>query len=282
MPELFNRQWALTIGDRQWTDLRVVFEINRNLSKRPDPAQITIYNLAQQTRSGFAGGEQVRLVAGYGGAAGLIYSGTLTQITPQRDGPDYAISLTCRDGDAAVRATIRQSYVSGAPLSIVVGNLVSAMGLTLGAGAAQQLAGKSTRGPVAHVGYANDKLEEALVPFGLRYTLNDGTVQIIEDDGATSEEAVLLSPNTGLVGFPEPIVDSQRPTKKKKKKHAKRLRLTSLLQSGLMPGRRVALQGVPYAGVYRVDRLIHKGDSHGQDWYSVAECTVVEGSIGIL
>ncbi len=274
MAQLFNRQWALTIGDRQWVDLRVVFEINRNLSKRPDPAQITIYNLARQTRSGFSGGEQVRLVAGYGDAAGLIYSGTLTQITPQRDGPDYAVSLTCRDGDAAVRATIRQSYVSGAPLSIVVGNLVSAMGLTLGAGAAQQLAGKSTRGPVAHVGYASDKLEEALVPYGLRYTLNDGTVQIVPVDGATSEEAVLLSPDTGLVGLPEPMADKAPKVGQK----AKRLRLTSLLQPGLMPGRRVALQDVPYAGVYRVDRLIHKGDSHGQDWYSVAECTVVQGA----
>ncbi len=274
MAQLFNRQWALTIGDRQWTDLRVVFEINRNLTKHPDPAQITIYNLARETRSGFSGGQQVRLVAGYGEAAGLIYAGTLTQITPNRDGPDYAVSLTCRDGDAAYRATVRQSYVSGAPLSVVVGNLVSAMGLTLGAGAAQQLAGKSTRGAVAHVGYAADKLQQALLPFGLQYTLNDGTVQIIPTDGTTAEQAILLSPDTGLVGSPEPIADKKPAVGAK----VKRLRLTSLLQPGFMPGRRVALQGVQYAGVYRVDRLIHKGDSHGQDWYSVAECSLVEGA----
>ena len=274
MAQLFNRQWALTIGDRQWTDLRVVFEINRNLTKHPDPAQITIYNLARETRSGFAGGQQVRLVAGYGEAAGLIYAGTLSQITPNRDGPDYAVSLTCRDGDAAYRATVRQSYVSGAPLSVVVGNLVSAMGLTLGAGAAQQLAGKSTRGAVAHVGYAADKLQQSLLPFGLQYTLNDGTVQIIPTDGTTAEEAILLSPDTGLVGSPEPMTDK----KPAAGANVKRLRLTSLLQPGFMPGRRVALQGVQYAGVYRVDRLIHKGDSHGQDWYSVAECSLVEGA----
>lgn len=274
MAQLFNRQWALTIGDRQWTDLRVVFEVNRNLTKHPDPAQITIYNLARDTRSGFFGGQQVRLVAGYGDAAGLLYAGTLTQITPNRDGPDYAVSLTCRDGDAAYRATVRQSYVSGAPLSVVVGNLVSAMGLTLGAGASSQLAGKSTRGAVAHVGYAADKLQQSLLPFGLQYTLNDGTVQIIPTDGTTAEQAILLSPDTGLVGSPEPMSDK----KPAAGANVKRLRLTSLLQPGFMPGRRVALQGVQYAGVYRVDRLIHKGDSHGQDWYSVAECSLVEGA----
>ena len=64
MSELFGRSWSLTFGDEQWTDLRVVFEINRNLTKHPDPAQITIYNLAVKTRSGFYQGAPVRLTAG--------------------------------------------------------------------------------------------------------------------------------------------------------------------------------------------------------------------------
>lgn len=273
MAQLFGRQWALTIGDRQWTDLRVAFEVNRNLTKQPDPAQITVWNLANKTRSGFRGGEQVRLVAGYSGAAGLIYAGTLTEITAQRDGPDFAVSLSCRDGDEAYRRTVAKSFASSAPLRIVVGELASAMGLTLAAGAEPLLAGKSTRGPVAQVGYAQDVLDRLLRPFGLRYCIIDGTVVILEGTGATAEDAILLTPQTGLVGSPEPMVD--RPTGSSK---APRLRLTSLLQPGFLPGRRVALQGVQYAGVYRVDRMIHKGDSHGQDWYSVVECTALEGA----
>lgn len=277
MAELFGRQWALTIGDRQWTDLRVVFEVNRNLNKHPDPAQITVYNLANQTRSGFRGGEQVRLVAGYGGAAGLIYAGTLTEITAQRDGTDYAVSLSCRDGDEAYRRTVCKSFATSAPLRIVVGELVSAMGLTLASGADPLLAGLSTRGAVAQVGYAQDILDRLIRPFGLRYCILDGTVVILQGAGSTAEDAILLTPQTGLVGSPEPMVDRDVPRTSK----TPRLRLTSLLQPGFVPGRRVALQGVQYAGVYRVDRMIHKGDSHGQDWYSVVECSTVEGaSIG--
>ena len=272
MATLYGRQWSLTIGDRQWTDLRVVFEINRNLTKHPDPAVITVYNLAQLTRSGFYQGEQVRLVAGYGDAAGLIYAGTLTGLTPQRDGADYGVTLSCRDGDAAYRATVRQSYSAGAPLQLVVDRLAAAMGLGVSAGSRASLAGKSTRGPLAQVGYAQSALQSVLQPFGLRYTMIDGSIVIVTDNGATDEQAILLTPSSGLIGSPEPMTDKAPPIGA----IVKRLRLTSLLQPGFVPGRRVSLQGVQYAGIYRVDRLIHKGDSHGQEWYSVAECSLVE------
>ena len=271
---LFGRQWALTIGDRQWVDLRVTFEINRNLNKHPDPAQITVCNVAKQTRSSFAQGQQVRLVAGYGDAAGLIYAGTLTGITPQRDGPDYSVSLSCRDGDAAYRASVRQAYAVGAPVGIVAKNLAAAMGLTLGAGSLDALAGLTTRGALVHVGYAQEKLQQLLEPHGLRWCVVDGVISIVADDGATAEDAILLTPDTGLVGSPEPIADKVPPIGAK----VRRLRLTSLLQPGFVPGRRVKLQSIEYSGVYRVDRLIHKGDTHGQDWYSVAECSVVAGA----
>lgn len=271
---LFGRQWSLTVGDRQWTDLRVVFEVQRSLTKHPDPAQITVYNLARQTRSGFYAGEQVRLVAGYSDAAGLVFSGTLTGLTPNRDGADYAVTLSCRDGDAAYRAACRSSYAKGAPLSLVVGDLVSAMGLSMGAGAKQLLAGKSTRGALATVGTGSDCLAKVLAPFGLGYILLDGNVVILATDGTTADDAILLAPDTGLVGNPEPITDKPLAPGRK----AKRIRVTSLLQPGMVPGRRLQLQSVEYSGIYRIDAVQHKGDTHGEDWYSIAEVTQLQGA----
>lgn len=274
MSALFGRSWSLTFGDEQWTDLRVVFEINRNLTKHPDPAQITIYNLATKTRSGFYQGAPVRLTAGYKDAAGLIYAGTLTGITPNRDGPDYAVTLNCRDGDAAYRATCNKAYAVGAPLSLVVRDLAAAMGLTVGGSTQQLLAGYRTRGPLVTVGYGQDKIGQLLAPYGLRWCMIDGSVVVVEGDGATAEEAILLTPDTGLIGSPEPISDKVPPVGAV----VRRLRVTSLLQPGFLPGRKVKLQSVEYSGVYRVDRLVHKGDTHGQDWYSVAEVSLVPGA----
>lgn len=273
MAELYGRAWALSFGDEQWTDLRVVFEINRNLTKHPDPAQITIYNLATKTRSGFYQGAPVRLSAGYMDAAGLIYAGTLTGITPNRDGPDYAVTLSCRDGDAAYRATTRRAYAVGAPMTLIVGDLVAAMGLRVGSGAVAALAGLSSRGPLVHVGYAQDKLSQVLAPHGLVWSMVDGEVSIVPSDGALQADAILLTPDTGLVGSPEPISDKVPPIGAV----VRRVRVTSLLQPGFVPGRRVVLESTEYAGTYRVDRLVHKGDTHGQDWYSVAEVSRVAG-----
>jgi len=272
MAELFGRSWSLVFGDERWTDLRVVFEISRSLTKHPDPAQITIYNLATKTRSGFYQGAPVRLTAGYRDAAGLIYAGTLTGITPNRDGPDYAVALTCRDGDAAYQASVRRSYASAAPLDLVIKDLAASMGLTVGDLSA--VAGLRTRGPLAHVGYGQEKLSQLLAPYGLVWCMIDGAIQIVTSDGATTEDAVLLTPDTGLVGAPEPITDKVPPIGAA----VRRLRVTSLLQPGLLPGRKVKLESVEYSGVYRVDRLVHKGDTHGQDWYSVAEVSRVQGA----
>lgn len=271
MAELYGRQWALSIGDRQWTDLRVVFEVKRFLSKHPDPAQITIYNLAAGTRSSFDAGDQVRLTAGYRDNAALLYSGTVTTPTTQRDGPDWATSLGCRDGDDAFRATVRQVFAKSAPLSLVCDRLASAMGLRLGAGAAAVLAGKSTRGGVALIGQAQDALERTLAPHGLRYILQDGDLIILPADGHTTEAAILLSPDTGLVGSPEPLTKAA----KFGGKNASRLRVTSLLQPAMRPGRLVQLDSVQHKGTYRCDNVTHKGDSHGTDWYSIAEVRAV-------
>lgn len=274
MADLFGRSWALTVGDRQWTDLRVTFECKRSLNKHPDPAQITVYNLAAQTRASFDGGEQVRLVAGYLGAAGLVYSGTLVDVATQRDGPDRATTIVCRDGSAAWDATVRHAFSANAPLSLVVGRLVSAMGLQLAAGSGSLLTGKTTRGNLVQVGYAQAGLEGVLAPFGLRFMLQDGAVVVLPSDGATAEDAVLLSPDTGLIGSPEPMTHGKKLAGKKVRK----LRLTSLLQSSIRPGRRVQLVSESFSGVYRADKVLHRGDTHGQDWYTIAECTALGGA----
>ena len=255
----------------RFTSHRVVFEVARTLSKHPDPAQITIYNLAPQVRSSWTGGEQVRLVVGYAENAGLVYSGTLHGVTVARDGGSIATALSCRDGDAAFRATVSQAFGAQAPLSLVVGRLVSAMGLTLGPGSVAALAGLSARGSLVQVGLAQQALDEVLTPVGLRYVLQDGAVYVMPSAGATSEEAVLLSPSTGLVGSPESMTDRVP----KVGAVTPRLRVTSLLQPALRPGRRVVLESTTHAGVYRCDTVRHKGDSEGQDWYSVAEVSVL-------
>lgn len=280
MGQLYGREWSLSIGSRQWTDLRVSFEIKRHLKKYPDPATITIYNLNADNRGNINQGDEVRLVAGYKNAAGLIYSGQVMDLIVNRDGPDWATTITARDGDAAWKSTLSTSLATNAPLQVAVGFVAGAMGLNVATSSLPYLQGLSTRGYSALVGPGHDILDRILRPFDLRWMLQDGKLVIIPDDGATMEEAILLNKDSGLVGIPEPMTDSTKKSAKAQSQaqaaKTRRLRLTSLLQPSMAPGRRIMLESVQYNGLYRIDELIHKGDSRGQDWYSVAEVSRTE------
>lgn len=267
--QLFDREWSLTVGDRQFVGLRVVFEIDKKLNRYPDPAEITIYNLAKQTRDSFDRGDQVRLVAGYKGGADLIFAGQVVQVLVKRDGPDLPVTLTCRDGDAAWRATTTGAFSANVPLHLALTRLAGSMGLTVPPSTLQAVAGLTTRNAFAHATFAHRTLHDLLEPQGLLWSIVDGALQVVGADAATSEEAFVLSPQTGLIGSPTreggvPHTSAKGKTTTK----AVKVRAMSLLQPALRPGRRVVLDTEQFAGVFRVDEVLHKGDSHGQDWYS--------------
>jgi hypothetical protein len=279
MTQLYGREYVLTIGSRQWTDLRMSFEVKRTLAKYPDPATITIYNLSAATRASFSRGDEVRLVAGYKDNAGLLYSGQLQDMVVARDGPDWATTVTVRDGDNAWRTQVNTRFASSTPLQIAVQRMASAMGLQILPTSLPLLAGRSVRSGSVHVGNGHDAMSRLLTPWSLRWLIQDGVLIVLPSDGATSQTAIVLSPDTGLVGSPEPMTDkAAKPFKKNgaaQAKTGKRMRLTSLLQPGLTPGRLVVLESTQYVGTYRVDSAIHRGDSRGQDWYSIVETTLM-------
>lgn len=255
--ELFGRVWALQVGDRQWSDLRVTFEIQKTLNRHPNPGQITIYNLAKTTRDSLQRGDRVQLVAGYEGGAEVIYVGEVTQCTSQRDGADWVTTLSCKDGDAAWRANVRASYRSGANLATVTKTLAEGMGLQVSPGSLSALSGLQVRGSLVQAGAAHRALQTLLEPAGYTWSVQDGVLQILPTGGATTETIVLLNAQTGLVGSPERMADKKT-----------RVRATSLLQGSIRPGRLVRLQSEQIAGDYRCNELMHKGDSHGAEWYT--------------
>lgn len=270
MAELYGRAWSLTAGKYQWSSLRVVFEVKRNLNRHPDPAQITIYNLAREHRASFAQGDAIVLVAGYTNAAGMVFSGQLMDVMVQRDGADWATTLICRDGDTAWKSYISTAFNSSMPLDKAVQYIAARMGLTVAQSSLAQLSGLSTQGRLAHVGLAPDAMSKLLEPRGFRWMLQDNSLVIIPANGSTYEDAIVLSPQTGLVGSPEPMTDKKI---KGFKQGFRRLRMNALLQPSLTPGRKLQLISEQYKGIYRVDAVVHRGDSRGQDWYSMIETT---------
>jgi hypothetical protein len=89
-------------------------------------------------------------------------------------------------------------------------------------------------------------------------------VVLLPDGGFTAEEAVLLTPATGLIGSPEHGTPD--------KKHAASvLKARSLLQPAIKPCKRVVIRSQSISGTFCVQKVTHHGDTAGGDWYSDLE-----------
>lgn len=303
--EQFDRNAKLTIAElgdpfglaiefAQDRGLRFSFDVTKTNDLQPNTATITIYNLAEDTRSdltrkvrrlaaktyslvdgavpgnveqtAFAlGAAYVKLSAGYGRAPSQVMEGTSTSITSSRSGSDWRTILTFGDGELQARAALaNQSFAPGTPFAVVIQYLIDTLGVDNNpAELALALAGKpavTTGFPkgVLVTGPARKKLEQLLGLLEIRASIQDGRFQILTETGTTLDAPIPLSLSNGLLDKPRPLEDNA-------------FEVRTLLLPELSPGRPVALVSADVSGAFRVEQVTHRGDTHGGDWFSVAE-----------
>jgi len=305
--EQFDRTAKLTIAElgdpfglaiefAQDRGLRFAFDVTKTNDLQPNAATITIWNLAESTRSdltrkvrrlaaatyglGAVGGAvpgnveatafalgaaYVKLSAGYGKASSQVMEGTSTSITSKRTGVDWRTILTFGDGELAARAAIaNQSFAPGTPYAAVIQYLIDTLGVDNDpAELATALGGKPSvaigfpKG-VLVTGPARKKLESLLGLLEIRASIQDGRFQILTDVGTTQDAPIPLSLANGLLDKPRPLEDNA-------------FEVRTLLLPELSPGRPVALTSADVSGAFRVEQVSHRGDTHGGEWFSVAE-----------
>jgi len=77
---------------------------------------------------------------------------------------------------------------------------------------------------------------------------------VVVKRGSSFGTAVLLTPETGLVGSPTPAADG-------------RVSAVTLLQPDLVPGRQVEFRTEHVTGHYVCETAAYVGETAGQDWY---------------
>lgn len=259
---LFDRRWRVTVGPagqpgRSWEGLRVGFKVEKNGDASPNKLDLAIYNLSADSRAFIQKKMAVRLEAGYAGAGPkLLFTGAIELADHEHEGPDWTTRITSADGVRAYRSTVlAESFGPKTTEAAVVRKVADAMGVTVGElkGLSQEKfnQGRTLTGP------ARAALDALCRSRGLRWSIQDGILQIIPVGEALSQSAVLLNPATGLVGSP--------------KRTEKGIEVVSLLQGGINPGRLVQVESEAVKGLFVVENVIHKGDSDGRDWYSTLE-----------
>ena len=273
-PALFGRVVSLTVGDREFSDFRVQFAVKRTSRSKPNPAEITITGLSKATREAISQRlTPVRLVAGYSGTAGQIFSGQLDSVEIGREGTDWTTKIHASDGRGAWRSYTGNAWRGGTPWATVVQQLADSMGLAVPPSAVQAISG-SARGPYTVSGYAWREMDLLMATLGLQWSIQDGALQVVQADKATDQSVVLLTPQSGLVGvvrFTDPKIS--RVGKKRTLRKRSAIELDALLQPEFTPGRYVRIESAVCTGDYRIDSVDHHGDSHSGQLLSTLACS---------
>lgn len=270
MTQLLQRQCVAIVGGLRVEQLRCQFKVKKDSGSKPNTAELSISNLARATRASLQQrGVPLIIQAGYPGTLATIFSGEVRTVDHVRRGSAWDTVIRSGDGERAYGfARVSKSYAAGVPVRVVLGELVASLGLDPGDSEAlfATLTEQYVNGFVAH-GKASAVLEEVLGALGLEWSVQDGRVQVLRAGGVTREEAVFLSPETGLLDSPEHgSGDGQKPVPK-----ASVVKIRSLLQPRLKPGGRVQVESEGLKGVLRILSVEHVGDTEGGDWSSKLE-----------
>lgn len=247
--------------------LKVKFKVTRTLKKEPNKAEISIYNLKKDNRIALQERLQPTILeAGYIDNISQIFSGDLEFGENKQDGRDWITTLQAGDGSKQYKAArINTSLKGPAAIGDVLQTAADALGINPG-NLSEAISGGSLRGALREFtngivlsGKAETNLDKVAKSMGLKWSIQDGQLLFLGPEQFVGDEALVLSPGTGLVGSPEPGDNGI-------------VKARSLLQPNLLPGNRVKIEAAQVDGFFRVEKTVYTGDTFGPDWYADLEC----------
>ncbi len=276
--QLFGRELVLRLGERRIASrsvdgvvkpiLRVVFKIARGSARDGNSADVTVYNLNPKSRAALQGetGIPTEIEAGYTDRRGLIFKGDLDYGSSRHNGTDWVTTLQATDGGTALATSrINVSFDAGAAVTDVIRTAANSLGVglgnldkELGAGIPRSTAAQYIKGVVLS-GLASDELDKVLKRAGFNWSIQNNQLQLTRQGGVINPgEAIVLNNQTGLIGRPE-------------RGEGGIVKTGALLNSELVPGKRIKIQGGDVDGFYRIDQTEFAGDTWGPPWTATIE-----------
>lgn len=262
--DLFGRRCTVQVETLKLDGFDLRFEIAKSLSaKTPNTCELKIWNLNADHRKYLQELERVyvSIEAGYASGTSLLFRGDLRDASSARDSADWVTTVTSDSGRTARKRRIAKAFAPGSSVGDVLNTAAKAMGLRLG-NSAQRVVNAKIAGTQASTyfnGYAlagaiEDEVDRIARSCGLEWSVQDDELQFLDFGDPLSQLAVKLTPQTGLIGSPEPgnkgLVEVQ-----------------CLIVPDLYPGRRVEVQSEHVRGFYRVETTKHTGTTFGKEWY---------------
>lgn len=301
MAEAFGKKYKLTLGRPGATntvvieDLHIEFSVGQTSDSELNTLELRIFNLADETIAKLDKKDlPVSLHAGFSNdPIGLIFRGTKTYSLSYRSGPEIITVISAAEGSKEAR----ESRCNGTLGKQTTLRQVIEEVITQGwPGYSKNLSGdildnKQFQSGYSFVGSPHCVMEQLTKPFGLEWNnLNTNTINVFPMKNAMRAQAefVLLSPDTGLIGYPEKHVnDTKKMDEDEETTKEYGIRLKSLLNHRLIAGNAVILRGtgvkadgtkkkISLDGTYKIERVTHMGSFEGDDWITEIEVAAMK------
>lgn len=274
MSQLFGRSWSVeisppgakvaarygTLGPRP-SDVHMTFDVERTLGSDANKGKVVLTNLTPDNRNNIVQGTNVTLRAGYGGQPGIIFQGFVRKVESSGEGPDVTTTLECGDGAPYITyGHVHLSYSTTVTLDRVLVEVARQLNVELGGqayavgGVVVQNVPRKTYPRLVKSGKTKTVLDGLLHPLGLVWSIQCGTLLIQNKRGRINLQAIVLSPQTGMVDTPT-RTDAG-------------VRVRALLNPRLVPGCAVQVRSANRAtsGNFRAVKCTYRGDSDVGDW----------------
>ena len=257
----------------------IKFDVEKTRSSEPNHATIEIYNLSQDTRNRF--GEEfnrIRLIGGHTpngiDKTDILFDGNIRRFFHARVDADIVTTIIAGDGDLDYRnSTVNRTFPAGTSYREVIDYIRSRMP-NIGVG---NLSGVDKMGAVDKAytisGWAKRYLDEICRKFDVRWSIQNGLMEIIDNNQSINRTIPVLTPRTGLIGIP--VVTEHG------------INITAMLNPAIQPNTYVEVQSLTRdtsneaalatetdagAGVYRINNARFYGSNFDNDFYISAEC----------
>lgn len=272
------------------SDLRIQFEIDKDLSNFANLAKISIYNLSVKKR-GLISREFQRIIVSVGYGEGeldegvsVIFDGTIRNIFHRRERTNIISEIFAADGDPFLREGIfsRTTEASKDALDLILetadqfkdkdGNSVARGEINIGIDGTKPrilIKGRAFTSQTAKV------MTELAITYDFDWFIDNGKFYALSSGRVfESQKTTVLTSISGMIESPvitERGIDVQ-----------------SLLNADISPGRKLVVKSVGQqirlnnlyfdevaetlgVGQYKVSKVLHIGDTRGKDWHSNIE-----------
>ena len=247
--------------------LRHYFELSKSDDQNRNSGKLEIYGLSEDTRAQItAGSGRVQLEAGYRDEIETLADVEYTRAFVRFEPPEVVTEFELSDGGKTLlEKRVSVSFKKGTSAGRVFDELVTQLDTPVrDTGFRPEKAfrkGFAFEGPIASA------LDKVTKHDDLTWTVQDSELVVLKPGETSQGSAVVVSPDAGMIGSPDPLNDELGSTQGKKTGYTVR----TLLTPRVAPGDRVRLSSRQADGEFRARRVAHRGDTHADTYETEIE-----------